>query len=491
MDSTFLNENLMAIAEYMDTYLKLNPPDCNFFSEDGYKLPVHKELLYQIKAFRDIVKNFDCCCYKIDMIFSTIDKKQLELMVQFLYKGEIICTDQSIATETISNIETFLGIPIDMVETHQDNLIKEEIIVEQPLITKENNEELEINENYSIDWSIETESSNSVFKSPSKRKKLGDSHKCVLCDKNFSSSNSLKRHKLFSCKKLDQSRKKTTIFDDKSVFIEQTKENLENSCVKCEHCNKDFNGVQNLKKHLRKTHKWTPKDMKQLKQECSFCKIDFWKQSDLQAHIVNTHKKSFECSTCGIVLKSKASLKTHIEYTHEGRKKDECHICKAELSGKANLDNHIASVHEGKKPHLCSTCGHASASKTHLKRHNDMVHEGKRPYACHVCGLTCKSKSHLNVHIRSVHEKEKPFQCKFCDRSFFDRAHLKKHQDVHDNVRPHKCHICDKTFKRKHHLGTHFKTIHKSTENSKDLDKDSLDDEDDQIATIVKLKISA
>ena len=488
MDSTFFNENPMAIAEYMDTYLKLNPPDCNFFSEDGYKLPVLKELLYQTKAMRDIVKNFDCCCNNIDIIFSTIKKNQLELMVQFLYKGEIICTDQSIATEVTSIIEKILGIPMDMNKTQQDNLIKEEMIVEQTLITEEdyepfeNSDELGIKENYSIDWSIDNESSRSVFKKPSKRKDL----ECLQCDKNFSSSNSLKRHKLFSCKKHDQSRKETTIFDDKSVFIEQTKTNLANSCVKCEHCNKDFNGIQNLKKHLRKTHKWTPKDMKQLKQECSFCKIDFWKQSDLQAHIVNAHQKSFECPTCGIVLKSKASLKTHIEYTHEGRKKDECHICKAELSGKANLDNHIATVHEGKKPHLCSTCGHASASKTHLKRHIDMVHEGKRPYACHVCGLTCKSKSHLNTHIRSVHEKEKLFQCKFCDRSFFDRAHLKKHQDVHDNVRPHKCHICDKTFKRKHHLGTHLKTIHEATENSKDLEKKSLNDHQ-----ILQLKVSA
>ena len=101
MDSIFFNENPMAIAEYMDTYLKLNPPDCNFFSEDGYKLPVHKELLYQSKAMRDIVKNFDCCCTNIDIIFSTIKKNQLELMVQFLYKGQIICTDQSIATEVI------------------------------------------------------------------------------------------------------------------------------------------------------------------------------------------------------------------------------------------------------------------------------------------------------------------------------------------------------------------------------------------------------
>ena len=343
MDYTFFNKNPMAIAEYMDTYLKLNPPDCNFFSEDGYKFPVHKEILYQTKAMRDIVKNFDCCCNNIDIIFSTVNKNQLELMVQFLYRGEIVCTDQTIATEVTSIIENILGIPMDMNETQQDNSIKKEIIVEQILITEEdyepfeNSDELEIKEKYSIDWSIDNESSRSVFKKPSKRKDL----ECLLCDKFFSSSNSLKRHKLFSCKKHDQSKKETKIFDDKFVFIEQTKENLANSCVKCEYCIKDFSCLQTLKKHLRQTHKWTPKDMKQLKQECSFCKIEFWKQSDLQAHIVNAHQKSFECPTCRIVLKSKASLKTHIEYTHEGRKKDECHICKAELSGKANLDNHI------------------------------------------------------------------------------------------------------------------------------------------------------
>ena len=42
MNSTLFNNDPMAIMDYMDTYMNKNPPDCNIFSEDGYKLPVHK-----------------------------------------------------------------------------------------------------------------------------------------------------------------------------------------------------------------------------------------------------------------------------------------------------------------------------------------------------------------------------------------------------------------------------------------------------------------
>ena len=66
-----------------------------------------------------------------DVIFSNIEMTQLELMVQFLYRGEIVCTEQSILTEVISNLENFLGLPMKDVEIHSNNLIKEEILDEQ------------------------------------------------------------------------------------------------------------------------------------------------------------------------------------------------------------------------------------------------------------------------------------------------------------------------------------------------------------------------
>ena len=45
-----------------NSYLKLKQPDCSFYSEEGYEIPVHKELLLQTKLMQEFVKNTDCCC---------------------------------------------------------------------------------------------------------------------------------------------------------------------------------------------------------------------------------------------------------------------------------------------------------------------------------------------------------------------------------------------------------------------------------------------
>ena len=39
----------MVLVECMDEYFKKKTPDCSLYSEDGYEIPVHREVLYQTK----------------------------------------------------------------------------------------------------------------------------------------------------------------------------------------------------------------------------------------------------------------------------------------------------------------------------------------------------------------------------------------------------------------------------------------------------------
>ena len=115
-----------------------------------------EELLYQTKALRNIMKNFECCCCSLDVIFSTVERSQLELIVQFLYKGEIICNDQNIAKEIASNLQNFLGFPKKFIGDFKENFIKEETFDgDEPSIaisdTYENIDEFELIDNYYSD----------------------------------------------------------------------------------------------------------------------------------------------------------------------------------------------------------------------------------------------------------------------------------------------------------------------------------------------------
>ena len=108
MGSTLYKNDPNIINEYMKSYLKSKPPDCTLFSKDGFEIPVHKELIYQTKLIPQIIKSgTDCCCSNIDIIFPSLEKKQLELMVQFMYAGQIFCPDPITATEVISNLKEF------------------------------------------------------------------------------------------------------------------------------------------------------------------------------------------------------------------------------------------------------------------------------------------------------------------------------------------------------------------------------------------------
>ena len=55
------NEDPASVFNYMDSYMKLNSPECVLFSEDGYQFPIHKVMfLLQLIDFRSFFSYSVC-----------------------------------------------------------------------------------------------------------------------------------------------------------------------------------------------------------------------------------------------------------------------------------------------------------------------------------------------------------------------------------------------------------------------------------------------
>ena len=59
-------------------------------------------------SIQGLVKSVPCC-RKIEIFVPSLSKEELKLVVEFLYNGEIICDDKSIACKVFSNLVQLFG----------------------------------------------------------------------------------------------------------------------------------------------------------------------------------------------------------------------------------------------------------------------------------------------------------------------------------------------------------------------------------------------
>ena len=96
MGTLLYNREPLALAHNMDSYFRQKPPDCSLFSKDGCEFPVHKELFYQTKFMRRMIKSFsfDQCqlesCCKIQIMCPSLMKEELNLIVQVRFSQIMI-----------------------------------------------------------------------------------------------------------------------------------------------------------------------------------------------------------------------------------------------------------------------------------------------------------------------------------------------------------------------------------------------------------------
>ena len=72
---------------------------------------VHKELLYQTEFMRKMLKSVDMDYCKIAILCETVSKEELDVIVKFLYHGEICCSDHNVAVQVSKSLKNLFGFP--------------------------------------------------------------------------------------------------------------------------------------------------------------------------------------------------------------------------------------------------------------------------------------------------------------------------------------------------------------------------------------------
>ncbi|XP_063814482.1 oocyte zinc finger protein XlCOF7.1-like [Pseudophryne corroboree] len=159
----------------------------------------------------------------------------------------------------------------------------------------------------------------------------------------------------------------------------------------CPLCNKCFSSSSNLAKHRlickgRKPH------------ICSGCGKCFASASYLVIHErIHTGEKPYSCSHCGKSFTRKPDLIRH-ERIHTGEKPFACPECGKCFTSVSNIFMH-RRIHSGEKPFPCSECGKRFIKKSDLVRH-EKIHMPQKPLPCPECGKYFGSKAILNKHMQ-------------------------------------------------------------------------------------------
>nr|CAD7258709.1 unnamed protein product [Timema shepardi] len=386
---------------------------------------------------------------------------------------------------------------------------------------------------------------------------------CDICDKEFLRVIYLYRH-------LRKHTGEFTCITCKMVFARK-ESLLTHSCfskdlppLTCPHCFKTFLIMKLLKKHLAKhTGKWTCKACKRIYSSkpalaqhkcsqaphanklalCPVCNKAFQKILWLQKHL-RLHAETVPCDTCGKKVCLGPETDTHSAYCVQGKlleaigqaccplckitfseleayrqhvhmhthplKCEECgqrfkfnkgrrlHVCPgepwvcdmcSESFTLANLTLHQAS--HGIPPHHCYECGRdyyrqenylkccvGPPRKVKMRETNnnkDTASTKSESCVCHVCGELFKTTSSLRLHIS--HHKEQQYSCEICPKRFYRKDVLQEHHFVHQEPKlanalvvwsqtaedgeievriSFPCTICNKMLKSSKSLNTHM-----------------------------------
>ena len=236
----------------------------------------------------------------------------------------------------------------------------------------------------------------------------------------------------------------------------------EESCYKCQDCQKDFKSVSGIFMHIQTNHgKIQP-------HECSQCDKKFASRWHLQMHIKKIHEgqkmETFTCDKCGKILNSRSGYLQHMKYTHDYKAREfECEKCRKKFHIMSTLKKHYRTVHENKKDFQCDICGDKFTVKAACERHIQAIHAKEKNFKCEICGQAFLDATILKRHFDRIHATgPKKFQCDLCPKSFVLNYALKCHkQKIHEKVINFKCEDCGKGFFYNYEYLAHVKVVHK------------------------------
>ena len=272
MDHKVFNKDPKVLVNTMESYFKSMPPDCSLYSQENYRILIHKELMYQTKFMRDMIKSVGIDS-KIEVFCPSVSKKELEMIVDFFYNGKIFNSTKTVVSQVSNTLKELFGFPliqVEMSESKGPRFGKKEVGFSKEL--KHESDDIKVKE------------------------------ESILNEENH-------------CDPLDLTEKEYT-FNESLI-----QENNHSPTLKCSVCEKDFRGKgkYSLYKHLWGVHKMKAKKATKKPFLCQFCNKIFKEKGGLNRHtLIHTGEKPHACQYCKLKFRQKSSLKSH-EMTHTGK----------------------------------------------------------------------------------------------------------------------------------------------------------------------------
>jgi KRAB domain-containing zinc finger protein len=252
-------------------------------------------------------------------------------------------------------------------------------------------------------------------------------HVCDICNKAYSTTPNLKRHKMIHTGEKPH---------------------------RCDVCDKSF-----LHPVTLKTHKMLHTGEKL--HSCDVCDKSFARAENLKIHkVVHTGEKPYRCDVCDKSFAHAGSMKYH-KLFHTGEKPHRCDVCDKSFSQASNLKVH-KRIHTVtvEKSHFCKICNKSFAKDAHLKIH--MKSCSKKPFPCSQCGLAFSDSKDLVTHKKVLHRPV--WQCTVigCGAKFAFENGMKNHRSIHggggEEKRigwPHSCDLCGKSYSHAGNMKRH------------------------------------
>ena len=506
--------------DFVSLYLKGKEPNCTLYSQEGVKFSIHKEILYQSKLMKNILRDLNNFCCKDIEIVCPCSEIELESMITFLYTGSFIYYENTNINEFINITTKLFGFPdrLFSIEHHSDASIKTNLgmkkefenvyqesnkthtrvsgdkfkaIDSDPLSCDDIAYDLNTERKYKVQnqntpLQLKTKQSDAKGTSDQNVVIYDDTvqYSCYLCYAKFKRNSHLKRHIFnvhkgqnpFSCSSCNESFRLKRSLKEHCVTIHKEKKPFQ-----CDFCDKSFSKKSKLNLHISLPHSHL----------CTDCRKKFRSKVQLKKHILTVHVDNvkYSCNICYAILKTEHSLSRHIETIHGEKNLFECSTCNETFKFEYTFVKHNVTIHKEKKPFICGVCkkGYMAASrlKEHelldhafpckmcdnifpsedqMLKHNSLIHKENssmsklKQLSCNICKIQYDSKQSLQIHIESLHEIDNPRKCKVCNKEF---EKFKRHVlEVHEISEQYQCNKCDISFKRKTNLKCHISLDH-------------------------------